>query len=53
MKNKNLLYGGFLVLSVSIMTSFEKDQDPKVHHLKCIGGTGEDGIFLCYKTKGW
>src|SRR6186997_2791988 len=45
MKNKNLLFGCFLMLSFSILPPFENGQDPNVHHLKCIGGTGEDNIF--------
>jgi hypothetical protein len=49
MKNKNFLYGSFLVLSLSAITSFEKRQDPQVHHLKCIGGTGEENIFYVIK----
>ena len=51
MKNKNLLYGSFLVLSLSIITSFEKIPEPQFHHLKCIGGKGEEGIFYVIKLR--
>ena len=51
MKNKNLLYGSFLVLSLSMITSFEKRQDSQVHHLKCIRETGEDNIFYVIKLR--
>ena len=51
MENKSLLYGSFLLLSLIIITSFEKLQEPKIHHLKCIGGTGEDNIFYVIKLR--
>jgi hypothetical protein len=51
MKRKNLLYGSFLILSLSVITSFDKRQDPQVHHLKCIGGTGEDNILYVIKLR--
>ena len=51
MKKKNLLYSSFLILSLSIITSFEKSQEPQIHHLKCIGGTGEDNIFYVIKLR--
>ena len=51
MKKKNLFYSSFLILSLSIITSFEKSQDPQVHHLRCIGGTGEDNIFYVIKLR--
>ena len=49
MKHKNLLYGSFLLISLFTITSFEKNPEPQIHHLKCIGGTGEDGIFYVIK----
>ena len=51
MKKKNLLYSSFLILSLSIITSFEKSQGPQIHHLKCIGGTGEENIFYVIKLR--
>lgn len=51
MKNKNLLYGSVVVLSLSMITSFQKRQDPQVHHLKCIGGTGKDNILYVIKLR--
>jgi hypothetical protein len=51
MKKKNFLYGSLLVLSLSIITSFEKKQDPQIHHLKCIGGTGKDNILYVIKLR--
>jgi hypothetical protein len=51
MKIKNLLYGSFLILSLSIITSFEKKAgttDSTI--MKCFGGTGEDGILYVIKT---
>jgi hypothetical protein len=38
-----------MILSLSIITSFEKKPEPQIHHLKCIGGTGEDGILYVIK----
>jgi hypothetical protein len=51
MKNKNLLFGSFLILSFSVLPPFEPGQDPQIHHLKCIGGTGEDNIFYVIKLR--
>ncbi len=51
MKKKNLLYSSFLVLSLSIITSFEKRQEPQIHNMKCIGGTGTENIFYVIKLK--
>lgn len=51
MKKKNLLYSSILILSLTIITSFEKSQEPQIHHLKCIGGTGEDNIFYVIKLR--
>lgn len=51
MKKKILSYGSILFLSFSFVSSYEAKQDPQVHHLKCIGGTGEDNIFYVIKLK--
>lgn len=49
MKNNYLLNTGCLFLSLLIVTFFEKTNEPQVHHLKCLGGTGEDGIYSVIK----
>lgn len=51
MKKKNLLFSSFLILSFSVLPQFENGQDPQVHHLKCIGGTGEDNILYVIKLR--
>ena len=51
MKNKNLLFGSFLILSFSVLPPLEPGQEPQIHHLKCIGGTGEDGIYYVIKLR--
>jgi len=51
MKNRNLLFGSFLFLSFSVLPPFERGQDPQIHHLKCIGGTGEDYILYVIKLR--
>ena len=51
MKNKNLLLGSFLILSINILPLLETGQDPQLHHLRCIGGTGEDGILYVIKLR--
>ncbi|HKC37544.1 MAG TPA: hypothetical protein VKB95_15820, partial [Chitinophagaceae bacterium] len=51
MKKKNLFFSSFLILSFSVLSPFENGQDPQVHHLKCIGGTGEDNIFYVIKLR--
>lgn len=47
MKNNFVLYGSILILSFSLLPLFE----PQVHHLKCIGGKGEDNIFYVIKLR--
>jgi hypothetical protein len=51
MKKKNLFFCSFLILSFSVLPLFENEQEPQVHHLKCIGGTGEDNIFYVIKLR--
>ena len=51
MKNNFFLYGSILILSVSVLPPFESGQDPQIHHLKCIGGTGEDNILYVIKLR--
>lgn len=51
MKNKNLLFGSFLILSLNVLPLLETRQDPKVYHLKCIGGTGEENILYVIKLR--
>ena len=47
MKNNFVLYGSILILSFSLLPLFE----PQIHHLKCIGGKGEDNIFYVIKLR--
>jgi hypothetical protein len=47
MRNNFVLYGSILILSFSLLPLFE----PQVHHLKCIGGKGEDNIFYVIKLR--
>jgi len=49
MKNNNLLFGSFLFLSFSVLPPFEPVQYPQIHHLKCIGGTGDEYILSTIK----
>jgi hypothetical protein len=51
MKNKSFFFSSFLILSFSVLPLFENGQDPQVHHLKCIGGTGEENIFYVIKLR--
>jgi hypothetical protein len=51
MKNKSFFFSSFLILSFSVLPLFENRQDPQVHHLKCIGGTGEENIFYVIKLR--
>lgn len=47
MKNNFVLNGSILILSFSLLPLFE----PQIHHLKCIGGKGEDNIFYVIKLR--
>ena len=49
MKNSTLLYGSILMLSFGLPPPFEAGQDPQIHHLKCIGGTGKEYILYVIK----
>jgi len=51
MKNKSFFFSSFLILSFSVLPLFKNGQDPQVHHLKCIGGTGEDNIYNVIKLR--
>jgi len=51
MKNNSFLYGSILMLSFGLLPPFEAGQDPQIHHLKCIGGTGEDNILYVIKLR--
>jgi len=50
MKKKNLLSLGIFILSLSVI-QFTNGPVPDVHHLKCIGGTGEDNFLYIIKLK--
>lgn len=51
MKINFFLYGSILILSFGVPSPFEPAQDPQIHHLKCIGGTGEENIFYVIKLR--
>src|SRR6187200_861381 len=51
MKKKDLFFSSVLILSFSVLPLFENGQDPQVHHLKCIGGTGEENILYVIKLR--
>src|SRR5688572_26330108 len=51
MKKKEFLLSCLLILSFSILPPFENRQDPQVHHLKSIGGTGEENILYVIKLR--
>jgi len=51
MKSKNILSKCLLLLSICGLPVFESGQDPQVHHLKCIGGRGEENIFYVIKLR--
>ena len=51
MKKKDLFFSIFLILSFSIFPPFKNRQDPQIHQLKCIGGTGEDNILYVIKLR--
>jgi hypothetical protein len=47
---KNLLSAGILILTLNVM-QFANGPVPDFHHLKCIGGTGEDNIYYIIKLR--
>jgi hypothetical protein len=51
MNKKDFFLSSFLILSFSVLPLFENGQDPQVHHLKCIGGTGEENILFVIKLR--
>jgi hypothetical protein len=51
MKNNFLIHGSILMLLFSVLPPLELVQDPQVHHLKCIGGTGADNILYVIQLR--
>ena len=51
MKNNFLIHGSILMLSFSVLPPLELVQDPQIHHLKCIGGTGADNILYVIQLR--